>query len=643
MSYILTYMQAAATKPWPHTVFSFRLQGLEVCIKAFQMVYGFSKKKWTAAKEYYITSTSIPIHGNKGLVRPSAEQQHSCLWLSLFVESIGDRHPTNGSIHLPISLTKKDIHSLMIEQEADISHLSYSAFCEMWKTYFSHVKQPQGCHLGKCLECISLASSRLRAHSEEEVIAYQEKKKKHLTLIMSEREAYRKRIGLAKSQRSSYMSMIMDFSNPIQLPYKCPVPKSWIQYSNRLHVMVNGLINHGRGKHITLVVGPAWNKNSNLVISILFHHLKQSFNHHVDCVESNNNNNNNNSSSSSAVVASPRPSTLYLQADNCSGENKNIYVFAFLSFLIQLDVFTDIYYNFLPTGHTHEDIDQLFSVLQKKARSTNVPTVSSLLNFMKSAYRNEEAIPKVDTVSTVWDWKSWFSDHVNAIHGHSKPHSFHFFKNDGISVIQNKDYSSQGQWSTPWKLLASVPTGVPFTVPSASLPPSVREDFTTFVMHQHHALLTENELSEWNQFFSDFNLNATMQAVQDEMMFSCFTPHPLAIHACEIAVPQTQIHVNQRQARTNDSIINFTDLQYIAVRPCPEQTTDPFWLAQIQRNGVLKQSLRIKWLEQDPVSSCWVDGNPETIRKATVLHAGFSFCYTNGISSRDICIINNHL
>lgn len=161
MSYILTYMQAAATKPWPHTVFSFRLQGLEVCIKAFQMVYGFSKKKWTAAKEYYITSTSIPIHGNKDLVRPSAEQQHSRLWLSLFVESIGDRHPTNGSIHLPISLTKKDIHSLMIEQEADISHLSYSAFCEMWKTYFSHVKQPQGCHLGKCLECISLASSRL--------------------------------------------------------------------------------------------------------------------------------------------------------------------------------------------------------------------------------------------------------------------------------------------------------------------------------------------------------------------------------------------------------------------------------------------------------------------------------------------------
>jgi hypothetical protein len=65
---------------------------------------------------------------------------------------------------------------------------------------------------------------------------------------------------------------------------------------------------------------------------------------------------------------------LYIQANNCYAENKIIYVFAFLSLLTALDIFRDIKMSFLIVGHTHEDIDQLFSSAQTKFRTASVHT-----------------------------------------------------------------------------------------------------------------------------------------------------------------------------------------------------------------------------------------------------------------------------
>ena len=45
----------------------------------------------------------------------------------------------------------------------------------------------------------------------------------------------------------------------------------------------------------------------------------------------------------------------------CHRENKNRYVLAFLKSLVDCGVFEHIYLNFLPVGHTHCDIDELFS------------------------------------------------------------------------------------------------------------------------------------------------------------------------------------------------------------------------------------------------------------------------------------------
>ena len=53
--------------------------------------------------------------------------------------------------------------------------------------------------------------------------------------------------------------------------------------------------------------------------------------------------------------------TLVIQMDNTWQENKNQMMFAFLGSLVESGVVKDVRLNFLPVGHTHEDIDQMFS------------------------------------------------------------------------------------------------------------------------------------------------------------------------------------------------------------------------------------------------------------------------------------------
>ena len=57
------------------------------------------------------------------------------------------------------------------------------------------------------------------------------------------------------------------------------------------------------------------------------------------------------------------PPIILLKMDNCSGENKNNFVLAFLSMLTTRRVFAIVEVAFLLVGHTHEDIDGTYGRL----------------------------------------------------------------------------------------------------------------------------------------------------------------------------------------------------------------------------------------------------------------------------------------
>jgi hypothetical protein len=121
---------------------------------------------------------------------------------------------------------------------------------------------------------------------------------------------------------------------------------------------LGGLIDHATGKHLFRHPQFSWPKDSNLIITTLFNHL---------CTRP-----------AAYPPRTPHPDTLFIQADNCYAENKNSYVFAFLSLLTALDIFKDIFFSFL--------IVRILTSSSPQSRPSSDQPVSTLLRLFSYVF-----------------------------------------------------------------------------------------------------------------------------------------------------------------------------------------------------------------------------------------------------------------
>ena len=76
------------------------------------------------------------------------------------------------------------------------------------------------------------------------------------------------------------------------------------------------------------------------------------------------------------------PPVLCIQADNCGRENKNQYMFALCAALVGLGYFAEVYLSFLLVGHTHEDIDQRFTVISSTLKRHDIDSMQELMELI---------------------------------------------------------------------------------------------------------------------------------------------------------------------------------------------------------------------------------------------------------------------
>src|SRR5690606_34082275 len=108
-------------------------------------------------------------------------------------------------------------------------------------------------------------------------------------------------------------------------------------------------------------------------------------------------------------------SILYLQLDNTSKDNKNQTVFGYLSWLVKKGTFREIYVNFLPVGHTHEDIDQLFSVISRKLKNNDAYTFTQWKREIFGAFNDDN--DKITSIEYVWalrDFRGWLAPFIRS-------------------------------------------------------------------------------------------------------------------------------------------------------------------------------------------------------------------------------------
>lgn len=110
-------------------------------------------------------------------------------------------------------------------------------------------------------------------------------------------------------------------------------------------------------------------------------------------------------------------------------------------------------------GHTHEDVDQLFSRLAVKIRDGNSESVEHLMERVGQAYT---PTPLVEEARIVADFSSWVAPHIQVMTGITGPHSFKIVAGEDERVkVYFKAWARRKEWQpgldfiTPNDILAA--------------------------------------------------------------------------------------------------------------------------------------------------------------------------------------------
>lgn len=95
--------------------------------------------------------------------------------------------------------------------------------------------------------------------------------------------------------------------------------------------------------------------------------------------------------------------TLCIQMDNCH-DNKTLSVFTFADKLVRDGIVDEVRISFLLVGHTHEDIDQLFSVISKHVKRRDVLTSEQLADELVAVSSKWQLPTSISCVANVRDW-----------------------------------------------------------------------------------------------------------------------------------------------------------------------------------------------------------------------------------------------
>lgn len=110
-----------------------------------------------------------------------------------------------------------------------------------------------------------------------------------------------------------------------------------------------------------------------------------------------------------------KPHKLYLQLDNTTKQNKSSFIFGYLAWLLESDqIIEEVIVSFLPVGHTHEDIDQLFSRLSIHLRSHDAHSRPELQTALESAYFTKEGVGlKTEYLDRLTNFSEWIKPYIN--------------------------------------------------------------------------------------------------------------------------------------------------------------------------------------------------------------------------------------
>ena len=225
--------------------------------------------------------------------------------------------------------------------------LSYSRFLGVWERRLNHIKVSKAkTGWAVCDECTYWRRMVNEAATPALRAKHRASYDKHLEHQRDQRLKFYKHRLKGINFPDRYLSIILDAMDQkkCDMPHTIRSSKSSEKFLKLKQKLLAAMV-HGYGTYVYISPTPV-GSGANFNIEVLWRTLLHVAAKRVD------------------EGRDPLPPILYLQLDNAS-DNKSKAVLAFCDAMVTLGVFKKIKIGFLLVGHTHEDIDQYFSVISR--------------------------------------------------------------------------------------------------------------------------------------------------------------------------------------------------------------------------------------------------------------------------------------
>lgn len=278
----------------------------------------------------------------------------------------------------------------------------------MWKQGAQNIKVRKVHRFTKCSDCEFYRTELAKAGLDlDKGNTLKKAKSVHIEYVMQERLEYAAKRDKAKRNPEKYCSIIIDGADQSAYGLSHLIFNTKSMRGEKLKVRLIGIKEHLPIPNVFFyLMTEEFETGSNHIVEALHRFLTQKAkNDHL-------------------------PLVLFVQADNCSRENKNKYFMSYLEMLVAMGVVVEVFVSFLPIGHTHEDIDQVFSRTALHLRSHDAITIEDLSDELSVSYTPK---PRVSRIAAVANF-SGLCDTSRCVY--SPPHwthyqYFHFYRDTG--------------------------------------------------------------------------------------------------------------------------------------------------------------------------------------------------------------------
>ena len=221
---------------------------------------------------------------------------------------------------------------------------SYTTFKRVWKEWADHLSFDSFASHSRCDRCSELRAAMLSAANAAIKVQRASELKEHLGEQWLDRLVYWRMRQTGREPDGEWLVLIADGAD--QAKFRIMKAARWPKAFDRVHrprVQMIGCWVHGHECSFSMREEDV-QKGSNYVIEVIVRALGRVL-------------------AERRRQGRRRPINLWIQTDNASGENKNQFLERFCAVLVDRGIFHMVVHAFLEVGHTHEDIDAIFSTL----------------------------------------------------------------------------------------------------------------------------------------------------------------------------------------------------------------------------------------------------------------------------------------